>query len=280
MMAEAPGRLRVVLVDDHTLFREGVAELLTAEEDVSVVGEAGDSVNAVRLVGSKRPSVVLLDVEMPHHPVSVTISGIRRASRDTRILILTMHDEPGLLQRVLAAGAHGVLLKTATRQELVGAVRAVGYHGKSVLSVSQRSAAELALPATSPLSPREVEVLELTGQALSNAQIAAHLFITEGTVKRHLANIYTKLDAVSRLDAVNKAVAARLISSPEGSSPKSELNQRQAQRCRLEPLATVDSGSAVPPARNDVATAGREGAAPRPSYRRRPAARAAPTIRS
>jgi DNA-binding NarL/FixJ family response regulator len=147
--------------------------------------------------------------------VRVTIRGIRRASPETRILILTMHDDPGLLQQVLAAGAHGVLVKTATREELVGAVRAVGYQGKTVLSVSRRSGAALAVPASNPLSPRELEVLELAGQALSNAQIATHLFISEGTVKRHLTNIYNKLGAVSRLDAVNKAVAARLIQSPE-----------------------------------------------------------------
>jgi DNA-binding NarL/FixJ family response regulator len=217
-MAEPAPRLRVVLVDDHTLFREGVAELLGAEDDVEVVGKAGDSVTAVRLVGSKRPEVVLLDVEMPYHPVRVTIRGIRRAAPNTRILILTMHDDPGLLQQVLAAGAHGVLVKTATREELVGAVRAVGYQGKTVLSVSRRSGAALAVPAANPLSPRELEVLELAGQALSNAQIGAHLFITEGTVKRHLTNVYSKLGAVSRLDAVNKAVAAKLIQSPENAT--------------------------------------------------------------
>jgi DNA-binding NarL/FixJ family response regulator len=214
-MAEPAERLRVLLVDDHTLFREGVAELLTVEDDVDIVGKAGDSVTALRMVGSKRPEVVLLDVEMPYHPVRVTIRSIRRASPNTRILILTMHDDPGLLQQVLAAGAHGVLVKTATRDELLSAVRAVGYQGKTVLSVSRRSGAALAAPAPNPLSPREVEVLELAGQALSNAQIAAYLFITEGTVKRHLTNIYGKLGAVSRLDAVNKAVAARLLRSPE-----------------------------------------------------------------
>lgn len=214
-MTRPAGRLQVLLVDDHTLFREGLAELLSAEDDVNIVGKAGDSVTAVRLAGSKRPQVVLLDVEMPYHPVRITIRGIRRASPKTRILILTMHDDPTLVQEVLAAGAHGVLVKTATREELVCAVRAVGYQGKTVLSVSRRSAAALAGPASNPLSPRELEVLKLVGQALSNAQIASQLFITEGTVKRHLTNIYGKLSAVSRLDAVNKAVAAQLIRSPE-----------------------------------------------------------------
>jgi DNA-binding NarL/FixJ family response regulator len=206
-----PNRLRLLLVDDHTLFRDGVAELLAIEEDLDVVGRVGDSVAAVRMARETKPDTILLDVEMPYHPVSVTMRALRGAAPQARILILTMHDEPRLLQEVLAAGAHGALMKTATREELVGAIRAVGYHGKTVLSVSTRTAVELTLPTHSPLSPRELEVLELAARALSNAQIAAQLFIAEGTVKRHLTNIYAKLDAVSRLDAVNRARAAGLI---------------------------------------------------------------------
>jgi len=153
-------------------------------------------------------------VEMPYHPVCVTMGAIRKAAPRTRILILTMHDEPGLVHQVLTAGASGVLMKTATRGELVGAIRAVGYHGKTVLSVSRRSADPLTLPSRSPLSQRETEVLELAARALSNAQIASRLFIADGTVKRHLTNIYAKLGAVSRLDAVNRARAAGLIEAP------------------------------------------------------------------
>lgn len=211
-MTTPPSRLRALLVDDHTLFREGLAELLTIEEDLDIVGRAGDSLAAVRLARQTNPHVVVLDVEMPFHPVRVTMRAIRQAAPQTRILILTMHDEPGLFQEVLAAGAHGVLMKTATREELVGAIRAVGYQGKTVLSVSRRSAAELAGRVRhNPLSRRESEVLELAAKAMSNAQIAAALFIAEGTVKRHLTNVYAKLGAVSRLDAVNRARASGLI---------------------------------------------------------------------
>src|SRR5947208_7941569 len=177
-------RLRVLLVDDHTLFRDGVAELLAVEEDLHIVGRVGDSVAAVRIARETKPDAILLDVEMPYHPVSVTMRALRRAAPQARILILTVHDEPRLLQEVLAAGAHGVLMKTATREELVGAIRAIGYQGKTFLSVSQRSAREIARPArANPLSPRESQILELAAKALSNAQIATLLVISEGTRK-------------------------------------------------------------------------------------------------
>jgi len=207
--------LRILLVDDHTLFRQGLAELLAGEADLEIVGQAGDSIAAVQMVAGQHPDTVLLDVQMPYHPVSMTIEGIRRASPATRILILTMHDEPLLLQEVIAAGAHGVLVKTATRDELVGAIRAVGYQGKTVLSVSHATIAELAAAPRSPLSPRELDVLKLASRAMSNAHIATALYNAQSTVQRNLPHIYAKLGAVSRLDAVNKAVAAHLIRPPE-----------------------------------------------------------------
>ncbi|HYN92976.1 MAG TPA: response regulator transcription factor [Pilimelia sp.] len=225
-MRERVERLRVMLVDDHTLFREGLAELLAVEGDVEVVAQAGDSETAVRRAAATRPAVVLLDVEMPYAPVHITIEELRRAAFGTRVLVLTMHDDPILVQQVLAAGAHGLLAKSATRQELISAIRAVAYDGRTVLSLSSRTGADLIGHGPTLLSPRERQVLELAGQALSNAQIGGQLFITEGTVKRHLTNIYAKLGAVSRLDAVNKAVAARLIRPLDASAPVPPRRQR------------------------------------------------------
>ncbi|HWG98451.1 MAG TPA: response regulator transcription factor [Pilimelia sp.] len=224
-VAEPGNRLRVMLANDHTLFRAGIAGLLAVEPDLEVVAQAGDSETAVRLAAATRPSVVLLDDELPYDPVQVTIGRLQRAAPGTRILVLTARHEPFLAQEVLAAEAHGVLAKDATREELVSAVRAVAYHGKTVLLPS-RPLGEPPHPAQSPLSPREREVLELAGQALSNAQIGAQLYITEGTVKRHLTNIYAKLGAVSRLDAVNKAVAARMIRPPEPGVTRPPVHRR------------------------------------------------------
>ncbi|GGK12782.1 DNA-binding response regulator [Pilimelia terevasa] len=214
-LAEAPGVhvgtdwLRLMLVDDHTLFREGLAELLGIEADVRVVAQAADSETAVRLAAAARPDAVLLDVEMPFAPVQETIARLHDVCPTVRVLILTMHDDPLLATQVIEAGAHGLLAKSITRQQLMHAVRAVAYRDELVPPPLRRPGDSG--PPPTVLSPRERQVLELAGQALSNAQIGARLFITEGTVKRHLTNIYAKLGAVSRLDAVNKAAALRWI---------------------------------------------------------------------
>jgi DNA-binding NarL/FixJ family response regulator len=194
-------RISVVLVDDHGLVREGLRELLTVEGDIVVVGEAANSAEAVERVAEHQPDVILLDVEIPGADVAVTVVRIQQVSPNSRILILSMYDGPQLLRRLLALGVGGYLLKSVDRAELVSAIRSVHHvpaqaHGEP----------------ESMLSTREREILELVAQALSNSQVASRLHITEATVKRHLRNVFVKLGAVSRIDAVNKAVAGSLIS--------------------------------------------------------------------
>jgi DNA-binding NarL/FixJ family response regulator len=204
--------IRVVLVDDHALMREGLREILNSQPDITVVGEAGDSAAAVATVAEHEPDVVLLDVEIPGDEVTTTVSRLRHLSPRTEIIILSMYDGPHLLQRLLALGIRGYLLKSVRREELFSAVRACrSGDGRIILSVSRRSLAQVPTSSAGALSRRELDVLELAAQAMSNAQIAARLYLTEATVKRHLSNIFGKLGAVSRIDAVNKAVAASLI---------------------------------------------------------------------
>lgn len=200
-------QITILIVDDHALVRQGVRRLLETQQDVRVVGEAGQADAAVALAAATEPDIVLLDVEIPGSEVTETVRRIGENSPRSRIIILSMHEGPDLVQATLAAGIRAYLLKSVHWQELVVAIRAVHADGdRVILGVSQESL-QAARPRPEPgkLSDREREVLGLVAQALSNNQIASRLGLTEATVKRHLRNIFTKLGAVSRLDAVNKA---------------------------------------------------------------------------
>lgn len=205
--------IRIVLVDDHALVRQGVRELLETERDLRVVGEAGDSDTAITVIVRERPAVVLLDVEIVGDDVNTTVARLAKLVPEARILILSMYDGPHLLQRLLSLGIRGYLLKSASRDELVSAIRTIHSDpSRVVLGVSRGSLASVHSGRDSAaLSSRELTVLELTALALTNAQIASRLYVTEATVKRHLTNIFAKLGANSRIDAVNKAIDARLI---------------------------------------------------------------------
>jgi DNA-binding NarL/FixJ family response regulator len=205
-------KITVLLVDDHVLVREGVREILSVEEDIVVVSEAADSDEAISRVVEHRPDIVLLDVEIPGRQAAETVAKMRALSPETRIIVLSMYDGPHLLRRLIAEGIRGYLLKSVDRQELVSAIRSVyRIPGRMVLSISGESMAQMHGSTDSVLSAREAEILKLAAQALSNSQIATRMHITEATVKRHLHSVFVKLGAVSRIDAVNKAIAASLI---------------------------------------------------------------------
>jgi len=222
MAGDEAERITVVLVDDHALVREGVREILTVEPDLQVVSEAANSEEALAEVAKHRPDIVLLDVEIPGRQAADTVVRMRDLSPQTRIIVLSMYDGPQLLRRLIAAGINGYLLKSVDRQELVSAIRSVHQvPGRMVLSISRESMAQAHGSTENVLSAREAEILVLVARALSNAQIATRLRITEATVKRHLHTAFVKLGAVSRIDAVNKAIAASLISpaAPSGNRP-------------------------------------------------------------
>jgi DNA-binding NarL/FixJ family response regulator len=209
-MKAAPTRLLVA--DDHTLFREGIVEICRTAPDLDVVAQAASGDEVVRLVRRDVVDVVLLDVEMPGPPLDQTMLEISLLPVPPRIAILTMHDDARLIGRILSLGAHAYISKGSSREQLLAAVRAVrGQPDHAVISVPKETVRELGEPRQNPLSAREREVLVLVSKGFSNAQIATCLYITEGTVKRHLTNIYIKLDVRSRINAVNKARAMHLI---------------------------------------------------------------------
>ncbi len=226
-MTENGDYIKVLLVDDHALFREGVAEIFDAEEGMQVVGEAENGLEAVALAAEEKPDVILLDVEMPVMGAEKAIGQILRASPHSKVLVLTMYDEPRLVRKLLALGAHGYIVKNATREELVAAVHTVHrVENRVVLSVSRNTADRLEGSEKSVLSRRELEVLLLAARAMSNSQIASRLHISEGTVKRHLTNIYAKLGVSSRADAAKKALTSGLITFRDLSEPNNEPNNQ------------------------------------------------------
>lgn len=204
--------LRIVLADDHTVMRDGVAALLANEPTIAVVGAAGNGAEAVDLVDGLDPDVILLDLRMPVlDGVAATERIVARHPR-TKALILTTYDTDSDIERAVEAGAIGYLLKDATREQLVAAIHAAA-RGETVLAprVAERLVARMRRPAQPTLTPREQEVLEAVADGLSNSEIGTRLVIGEATVKTHLLRIFAKLDVSDRTHAVVVAMERGLV---------------------------------------------------------------------
>ena len=198
-------KIRVLIADDHLVVREGLVAILNRQSDMTVVGEAGNGHEALEQWRNHRPDVTLMDLRMPEMSGVEAIIAIREEDDKASVIILTTYDSDEDVYRGMRAGAKAYLLKDAHREELLNCIRAV-YAGKTVVSpgVAAKLASRLR---EDELTPRELEILTLVGQGLSNKLIARALDITEGTVKTHVKNVLEKLDATSRTEAL--AVAAR-----------------------------------------------------------------------
>ena len=210
------GRIRVVIVDDHALLREGTRWILQQEPSIEVVGEAGRGDDAVQLVGELLPDVVLLDLRLPGLPGIDAARQIAQVSPNTRVLIVTAYDDEDYVLEALQAGAAGYLLKTAPSHELLEAVHAVAA-GATVLEPSVSAALARRWtrtdgPGGPQLSPRELEVLRLTAHGMANKDMARKLGLSLRTVEGHLSRTFTKLGVASRTEAVFLAVNQHLIS--------------------------------------------------------------------
>lgn len=196
------GAIRVVLVDDHPMLREGTAALLAAQADIAVVGQTGRGAEAVALVGVRRPDVLVLDLHLPDLSGVEVARRVRAEHPDVAILILSNYEDAGYVRALLQLGVRGYLGKVAGGTEIVAAVRGVARGGATVLS----NAARAALGAGGvELSAREMEVLGLIAAGRRNAEIAGALFIAESTVEYHVRHVLQKLGARSRTEALRKA---------------------------------------------------------------------------
>ena len=200
--------IRVGIADDQDLVRAGFETILAASSDLEVVGTAGDGIEAVELAGTARPDVLLLDIRMPRLDGLAALPRIMAASPDTRVLVLTTFDLDEYVYEALRGGASGFLLKDVRRDQLVDAVRVVA-RGDALLhpAVTRRLIADLVTgrtvaPLDDPLTGRERETLQLIARGLTNADIAAELFISEHTVKTHVSNVLMKLGLRDRVQAV------------------------------------------------------------------------------
>ncbi len=213
-------RIRIVVVDDHVLFRRGLVSLLADMSEFEVVGEAGNGLEAMEVVQKTRPEIVLMDINMPRMDGILAVQGLREAHIPVKILMLTISQENDDLLGAIHAGADGYLLKNTDPEELRKSILRVS-QGQGALSPEVTSTV-LKIVARHPgnepvtiLSDRELEVLTCLADGQTTIQIANRLFISENTVKTHIRHILEKLEASNRTEAVSKAIQFGLIQKHE-----------------------------------------------------------------
>lgn len=202
--------IRMMTVDDHPMLREGLAAVIQTQPDIEMVGEASNGAEAIEMFNQLRPDVTLMDLQMPDMTGIDVIKAIRLKHSEARILILTTYSGDINAVRALKAGAYGYLLKSTLRRELLDAIRTVHAGRKRIPADIASQIAEHA--GGDALSEREMEILGSLAAGGSNKQIAAHLGISEQTVKAHMKNILAKLDAKDRTQAVMLAIRRGVIS--------------------------------------------------------------------
>jgi two-component system, NarL family, response regulator NreC len=224
-------KIRVLLADDHTLVRSGIATLLQSNKDFLVVGEAEDGDEAVRKTGELKPTVVVLDLSMPKLSGIEATKQIRKRYPDVYVLVLTMHENEEYVYQILKSGAAGYVLKSAGKDELIAAIRAAargekffsprisqimaeGYVRRVEQVVTEMEQGDI------PLTRREREVLALVVDGLTNQQIADQLFISPRTVDTHRTNIMQKLNIHDLANLVRYAIEHGIAGASEGTQPK------------------------------------------------------------
>jgi two-component system response regulator NreC len=214
MPVSLPTMTTIVIADDHRVVRSGLRMLLDREEDWVVVAEAGDVADARRSVRAHRPDVLILDLNMPGDPSLPAIPILREESPDTRVVVLTMQEDPAFAREALQSGASGYVLKEAADEELVQAVRTAASNGTYLHpALGARIAAAPFVPAGPPndLTQREVEILRLIALGHTNSAIAGQLLLSVRTVESHRAHIQHKVQLTKRAELVHYALAHGLV---------------------------------------------------------------------
>ena len=206
--------IRVLLADDHTMFREGLAGLLASYGGMEVVGSVGNGEEAVDLADQKKPDVVVMQVQMPFEKAQDILGRMRSVSPPPKVVIVTMFENPRYLRDLMSLGVSAFLVKSASTERLIGAIRAAVFDtkGENVIVGMPREMLENADQGSGGvLSARELEILLLVARGMSNGEISKALFLAESTIRRHLANIYVKMDVHSRGEATRKALTEEWI---------------------------------------------------------------------
>ena len=209
-MSTSTTPLRVFVVEKQLLFGTAIAQILSSDSDISVVGLAADRDGAQ--LAKVRPDVVVIDIDTDD--VDTTVDSLRGASPDTRICLLSTYSQPEVMQRCLSAGADGYIVKDSSLQELIAAIKAIGegnsYVDPRVAAALLRRRAPSHVPYTSQLSPRETDIIRLIAQGLSNRDIGRRLVLSEKTVKNHVSRIFSKLHFTARSQAAVHAIRSGL----------------------------------------------------------------------
>jgi DNA-binding NarL/FixJ family response regulator len=224
MTSQPESFIRVLLADDHSVVRAGIRQFLEQSPDIQVIAEASNGQEACAMLEENKPDVIVLDIQMPLMSGIEVTRWIRSKRLSVGILILTAYDDEPYVQAVLQAGANGYVLKSAEPAEIIQGVRDV-YNGKSVLdaTLTQKLIARLARKSETdliePLTERELQIITLTAKGFTNKAIGVQLSISDRTVQNHLANIFQKLNAESRTEAVMRAVSLGLIPANIAENP-------------------------------------------------------------
>lgn len=212
-------QIRIILVDDHAIVREGVRAVIEAHPDLSVIGEFGNGADAIAAVAALAPDLALVDLKMPGLSAPETITGLRKALPSIRVLVFTSFGEDALIRATLDAGAIGYLIKDALQGDLVRAIRSVAEGEPFLAPAAQRQLMELLRkphPARDTLTARENDVMRLVAEGMSNKQIARRLNLTEGTIKGYVSQILAKLNLDDRTQIALYAVRHGLTNDSIG----------------------------------------------------------------